>query len=257
MTPAVMTLLFAILWPSQSLSSSAALESLINEDVLYPYPLAPCEAAAVFVWILKVTQVPGGVEELAEECADTPARRGAGDPPRSTVSLTAKTVRQALNELVRAVPRHRWAESQGVIVLRPTRAWMDTNHFLHRTLSSFAIINENLGGALDQWRIAMGDAYARSPSDSMRSAQRTPQGSRRFSVPREPATTAIGALDNIARAHGALYWRINYCQQEVDPRFATVRLRTLEADPTEIGVRLREEQTAGSDRVADPCRQKH
>jgi hypothetical protein len=231
---------------------------VIDKDVYYQQPLGPCEIPGAVIQIAKAVQVPVGVEPVPEICRSSgkPATPAVDPPHRDRIFLTGKTVAQALNELIAADPRYYWGESDGVIVMRPVTAWADKRHFLHRTLPSVRIVDQNLGGALDVWRRAMWGADAPPPSDHMSAGQRTEEASRLFTVAPDGPHTAIEALDRIIRAHGALYWEVTYCQPPAEARHATVWLRTLEHDPPGWGVpavSFNERSVTMNGKRVDPC----
>jgi hypothetical protein len=227
---------------------------VIDGEVYYYQPLGPCEVPGVVFQIAKIVQVPAGIERMPEVCTfATPMTPAVASPPRERAYLTGKTVGEALNELVAADPRYYWVESDAVIVIRPVAAWADQQHFLHRTLPSLRVIDQNLGGALDEWRRAMWGAEARPPADYMRASQPTEGATRLFSVVLDRPHTAIDALDHIVRAHGALYWEVAYCRPLAIAGHATVWLRTLEHRPYGWGVSMKERFVTVGGKTVDAC----
>lgn len=246
-------LLGVALVTSASATAPDVTARLIESETYYHQPLAPCELPTAVIRIAKAVRVPLGVEELPADCMRSRRSSDMTVPPREKVFLTGKTVGEALDELVAADPRYRWSTSDGVIVLRPTTAWANRAHFLHRTLPSFSVTDENMGAALDEWRRAMWGESAPRSSDHMRMDQRTAEGSRRFSVVVDNAATAIAALDQIVGAHGALYWQVRYCQPRAEALSATVWLWTLEDTPTGLGVPLPERVAVMKGQRVNPC----
>jgi hypothetical protein len=98
-------------------------------------------------------------------------------------------------------------------------------HFLHRTLSSFAVDDQNLAGALDQIRAAR-DGDVRHPSFA-EIPMRTEQGLRTFSVALG-TTTLFEAMNAVVREHGAMWWQVNYCQPQALAEFSQVYLYTFD-----------------------------
>jgi hypothetical protein len=148
--------------------------------------------------------------------------------------LSGVTIAAALDALVALDPRYAWRALDGVIVVRPVQAWGDREHFLHRVLPRLSVADAHLGAALHDWTAAL-FPQSRLVSDELRSApMRTAEGNRTFSFAVSD-TPAILALDELARAHGAVRWEVRYCTQVVHPRVATVWLWTLEDDPTGMG----------------------
>ena len=228
---------------------------VIESEVYYHQPLGPCEIPSAIIRMAKAVRVPLGIEELPDDCVLPPARPSNESitPLREKVYLTGKSVGEALNELVAIDRRYRWTASDGVIIVRPLSAWADKTHFLHRAIPPFSVIDQNMGAALDEWRRAMWGIDARPPSDHMRGGHRTAEGNRPFRVVVEDGATAIEALDQIVRLHGALYWQVRYCQPRAEARYATVWLWTLEDDPTGLGVPLKERGGVTGGKRVDAC----
>lgn len=226
---------------------------IIEGDVYYRQPLAPCEVPSVVMWIARVTQIPGGIEWLPDDCL--PVRRPAGSEiVREKVYLTGKRVGDALNELITVDPRYAWIESEGVVVVRPVTAWANQQHFLHRAIRPFVVSEQHVGVALDEWRRAIwSDIRPRSESLPLRAAQRTEEGNRPFTVTVARQTSGIGALEQIVRAHGKLVWEVQYCQPIAADRFATVYLWTAELDPTGIGATMPGRSQTVNGKTVDPC----
>jgi hypothetical protein len=249
-------LLCVAMWWPVSAAAPDVTAKVIDQEIYYQQPPGPCEIPAAVIQIARVVQVPAGIEPVPEICRNVaPSTTSAlPPPPRERVYLTGKSVREALDELVAVDARYYWVQSDGVIVIRPVVAWGDARHFLHRTLRRFSLVEENLGGALDEWRRAMWGADAPPPSEHMRGGQRTELGDRRFNVVVDGAATAFDALNLIVRTHGALYWEIGYCQPAADARFATVWLWTSERDRTGLGVPLKERFSSVDNKRVDVCR---
>jgi hypothetical protein len=255
-----MQLLFAVLVSfvvvaSANTAAPNVTAKVIENEVYYHQPLAPCEIPTAVIRIARAVQVPAGVENLADDCVQPPSRpdRTNITPLREKIHLTGKSVGEALNELVAADPRYRWTESDGVIIVRPVSAWVNKMHFLHQAIPSFRVTDQHMGAALDEWRRAMWGVDARLPSESMRGGQRTPEGNRSFSVVVEEGATAIEALDDIVRLHGALVWQVRYCQPRPEARYAGVWMWTLEDAPTGIGVSLKGRHTVVNGKRVDAC----
>jgi hypothetical protein len=232
----VMVVLAVIVTPAMP---SDVMTRVIEREVYFHQPLGHCEIPNVIRSLAKAVQVPAGIEHLPEDCllpitaADMPST-----PPRERVFLTGKSVRDALDMLVAADPRYRWAEDRGVIVVRPVSAWANREHFLNRTLPAYSSVDQHLSAALDEWRLAMRSDANRRPSEVGRAGQRTEEGNRPFTATVEADSSAILVLDHIVRSHGRSLWQVRYCQPAAEERFATVFMWTLEDAPTGVGVPL-------------------
>ena len=218
---------------AQSAPSRAS--TIIAEDVFYEVPLTACETPSVVASIVVATHVAAGIEHVPGVCdgRTLPARR----PDRDRVFLAGVTIADALDHLVTLDPRYKWAETDGVIVFRPVKAWSDARHFLNQPLDGFSLTDEHLGGALDAYRAAL-SGEPRQANNMGLWSMRTVEGDRRFSV-RDGPTSPTLALDSIVRAHGAAFWDVEYCLPEYQRDYATVSLVTSEHDPTRLMIRLR------------------
>ena len=197
---------------------------ILQGEVYYRVSLPACEVPAAVMQIARAAQIPTGIERLPDDC---PASWRPTDSARQQgkVNLTGKRVGEALNELIAADPRYAWIESDGVIVVRPVAAWTNARHFLHRTIRSFTVVEQHAGVALQLWRKAVWeDTTAPVAFGSLRSEE----ANRPITVTIAPQSSAIGALEQIARAHGRLLWEVIYSEPFAECRFAAVSFRTTE-----------------------------
>jgi hypothetical protein len=172
--------------------------------------------------IASAAHIPMGVERLPEDCPVS-SRSPWSDPAHDKVFLTGKRVGDALNALVTADPRYAWVESNGVIVIRPVTAWANRQHFLHRTITSFSVVEQDAGFALQLWRQAVREDNRYFVGTGRLN---TEEGLRPFTVTIAPGSSAISALGQLARAHGRLVWEVQYREPFVECRFASVVFRT-------------------------------
>jgi hypothetical protein len=212
--------------PSTPSSSSAGtqapprLDAIIEEpniDIFVPAPR--CSVPAVAARVLQSVGIPAGIEYAAESCGDTPSL--AADAER--VTLTGLSVREALSRLVSIDPRYHWNETNGIIALRPLKAWNDRAHFLHRIAPSLRIDAENLAVALHVIQAALGAPSIAKPEQFGR---QTPQGTVPIAVHLGTAASAYEALNAVVRAHGSMRWRVTYCGEQARHEFATMWMET-------------------------------
>jgi hypothetical protein len=197
---------------------------IIEGEVYYRLSFPPCELPSAVIRIARAAQVPTGIESLPDDCRAS-WRPTTSEPERDRVSLTGKRVGEALNELVAADPRYAWIESDGVIVIRPLAAWADRQHFLHRTIRPFTVVEQHVGVALQHWRQAVWEDNT-PPVGFGR--LRSEEGNRPFTVTIAQGSSAISALEQIVRAHGRLVWEVNYREPFAECRFATIVAGTTE-----------------------------
>ena len=178
----------------------------------------PCTVPDLFLAIARGAAIPAGVEFLAEPCE----RDRRMPDPTDYSALLGLELADAFDRVVVMDSRYRWAEDNGVAVLRPVLAWSDRGHFLHEPVSAFAFEQQNLVGALIAIKLAMGQDVS-----AMREMieQSAPDGQRTFSV-KTGATSAVGLLDAVVRAHGGMQWRISYCRPEAAREFVELALTT-------------------------------
>jgi hypothetical protein len=203
---------------SPAASERPTVEHIIERDINVALPLTPCSVPRYVTRIVQATGEPAGIERLPEQC--TAPRKL--DDVKEWLPLAGLHVRDALDKLTALDSRYRWAESDGVIVLRPAIAWADPNHFLHSTFPSFHVHDQRLGGAMVDLDKAFGSP--RSLDQDLRSWA---LDDRRFSV-NENAISIIETLNAIVRAHGSATWEIDYCQPPA--RFETAMLYMLSLD---------------------------
>jgi hypothetical protein len=223
---AIITAGWAALLLGAHASAADVTSRILEGEVYYRVALPPCEVPSAVMRIARAAQIPTGIERLPEDC---PAawRPAASVPEHGKVNLTGKRVGEALNELVAADPRYAWIESDGVIVMRPVAAWTNGRHFLHRTIRSFTVVEQHAGVALQLWRQAVWEDT--TPPGAF-GPLRSEEANRPITVTIARESSAISALEQIARAHGRLLWEVNYSQPFAECRFATVVFRTTE-DP--------------------------
>jgi hypothetical protein len=147
-------LLLAMLTPLAA-QDVPPLARVINRSLNIQFPLHSCAVASIVLFIARDVNIPAGVEYLPEDCGwDRPH---AYDPAIEPLLLNSQTVEQAMNLLVTADPRYRWAMSDGVLVMRPTTAWADRDHFLNQSAGRFGFEDQNMHGALHYLKLAFGE----------------------------------------------------------------------------------------------------
>lgn len=213
---AICTLVLPLALPA---AGQSVTERIIEDEMSVDTPLDPCVLPAIVWRIVRSVRAPAGIEPVPGPC-----RRGSRAPgaPVERSRLTGLTVREALDGLVRLDPRYWWTASNGVVLVRPLEAWNDRDHFLHRTASQFVVNDQHLGAALDEINNALG------PFESTRGGEyalSTPDANKRFTV-QLGATSIVGALTAVVRAHGTLLWHVTYCRPEARHENATIWLTT-------------------------------
>ena len=112
------------------------------------------------------------------------------------ISISGMTLRQALDVLVSLDPRYEWRDMDGVIVLRPVKAWLSSENPLFRLMPSIALTDVPAVAAIAELAAAL-----KAPHNSISGLPDT----RTFSVDM-PRGTLLDVLNAIVRAHGQLTW---------------------------------------------------
>jgi hypothetical protein len=145
--------------------------------------------------ISSLARVPIGIETL-------PAPRSPAPPanPDVAITLTGRTVREAMNALVRLDPRYEWRDLDGVPTIRPKVSWGRADDPLSLLMRAVDVDAARAGDAL---RLA-GQGFG-TPDD--RSSG--PADTRSFAI-HTPAGTVLDFLTAVARAHGELCWQFSW-----------------------------------------------
>jgi hypothetical protein len=193
----------------------------ITEWLVMSVPQAPCAVPAIAARISEITGIPAGIE-FVPGCALADPKR---PPGADEISLQGLTAEEALDRLIASDPRYRWAEVDGMILVRPLDAWTDVHHFMNATISDFGFLNQNVEAALVMLLEALRGEPIAPPT--LEIAGRTDEGNRRFSLP--PRTTSIlEAANDVVRAHGALHWTLSYCKPERRLEYTLFMLQTFD-----------------------------
>ena len=130
--------------------------------------------------------------------------------PRSVVTdgghvLTARTAREAFDEVAGLTGTFSWREINGVVVIRPASAWEDADSFLRLRVDAFQLLNVSLDEALYR---ALDAATPR-----LRFPRANRLSSSPFDVPMSvdfSGGSLLGALTTIVRAKGDAEWHVGY-----------------------------------------------
>jgi hypothetical protein len=125
-------------------AQEAVLDRPIGADHLGVAVVWAPEAIAHGLWARRIAQA-ARVPVVFEVAAPMPF---TGLPER--VNLTGLTVREALDALVGRDPRYTWRQVGETVVIRPTPAWDDASHPLHRRAGEEAAGDQPLAEAVRQ-----------------------------------------------------------------------------------------------------------
>jgi hypothetical protein len=212
----VFLMMVAILAASPpSLAQESAVEPLarqVSTNLTLRLPVGTCSVPQLAAHIASQLDIPSGIELLPGPCTSPDA------PAADEIALIGMGFQDALDLLVKSDSRYYWVYSDGVVVVRPLDAWKKQDHFLHDTVQSVVLEEQNIAAALDQ-------IFARP-------ARITGSGELHMSNDPTLVTLSLGpvsrieALDAVARAHGRVRWEVSYCLPEIESDVATVWVYT-------------------------------
>ena len=99
----------------------------------------PCELWTALEQLARQAQVRIGFEQTPD-CWSAP---WSGWPGGNSLSLEGLTPRQAFDRLLSHRPDYRWAEIDGVVVIRPVPAWAPEGSVLNGPVAAFAVVDES------------------------------------------------------------------------------------------------------------------
>lgn len=207
------------------------LERLIDIDYEIRVPVNDCAVPSMVAGLARRYHFLAGAEYLPVDCQSI-----WRETPRTgeLLNLRGLTIRAALEKLATLDPRYRWIERDGMVVIRPLKAWGDRTNMLNYTTTSFALDEVNLGGALDAVLSAI-TGIGRTSGQLL--SNRTEQAARSFSV--KAGATSVGeALDAIVRAHGQSWWEVKIGTVRQNELRPMIWLRTFDDSGIGAGVLL-------------------
>lgn len=124
---------------------------------------------------------------------------------------------------------YKWADVDGVIVMRPANVWNNRTHFLSRRIASFELLDKNIAEALGALRVVLGESETAGITVL---GNRSVEGRKPFTVQLH-ATTGLDVLNAVVRSHGSIQWELEYCADGAMPSNAKLWLST--SDGVRIG----------------------
>jgi len=169
--------------------SPSALDA--TTTVRLPSTLPKCGGVSRVVSTLaRTSQVSTGFQD-SKECQSRFQRIERVEINYDTSGQTTMTVRQVLDRLIELSPDFRWADMDGVAVVRPRSSWNDSTDALNTRLAAFHFANTTVGETLA--------AILRLPARSSRLDSKT------FDLAFEGGTM-VEALNALVRARGSVGW---------------------------------------------------
>jgi hypothetical protein len=239
----------------QAAPQGSAASRVIPREMNLHEPRGHCAIPAAARAIATATQTPFGIERVSGRCEHP------FDVSGERVFVKDRTIGDVLHQLTTIDPRYGWAEVHGVIVVRPVAAWNDPAHYLHARVDSFVHEDVNLGLAHELINSALGPRTSNERILQYRKDS-SPDPDDRFDVRLPAMPMKLDILNGIARAHGAMFWEIEYCRPRAARELAMITFMRI-APPvrTANGVRVggagfigNKVWLPGSDgKAVDPC----
>lgn len=157
-------------------------------------------------------------------------------PYETSLGLDGLTPRRAFDRVLSQRPDYRWAEIDGTVVIRPTRAWASDGSVLNATVAAFVIADSHPHHALHTVFQSTQPSLFQEHTDLKLSSN-----SRRLDDPHATALidapvsvtfaggTVFHALNAVTRAFGGT-WQVGYTERGENLRSLTVILGTLDWD---------------------------
>jgi hypothetical protein len=204
------------------------------ETVTIDQPANLFAAFAVFARVLDAAGVRYGLEGPAWDPAAPPIdlARLVSNP----VPLGGRRLGEALDLIMKAAPQYRWAERDGLIVVRSTA---DGAGILDRRVPQFALTDASPRGSLEQVMAAIDPARPRNVGLVGFGRQASGAGfkperiGRNVTISMKDATLQA-ILGAIARENGALSWTIKYDRAPAAAENATVTFIELGVEVTAL-----------------------
>ena len=193
----------------------SVLTRIVNVPAILDVPVGSCSVPSLAAYVTKHLGVPATLEMLPVDCRKE--RRAPTIDDR--IHLQGRTLEDALDALVKVDARYYWVEREGVIVMRPVEAWADKDHFLASMMPHLEFKDASLGAAFNAVMTAL-DPSRRGRAEAL-------LGNLPASLTISTGPISVGeALDAIARAHGAMYWMVQYCFPDRTGDVAFIEVRT-------------------------------
>jgi len=199
--PAFLVVTLATTLVAQNLTT---LDDPIREEVQIDNPrfLHPCAGAMAVDQIARAAHLLFGFENT-EDCAPGPRSLKAGADSEPIAGMSA---RLALDRWIASKPMYSWKPLNGVVVLRPTTAWANSNNLLNQTVRPFEATNANVDDILHAVLKATTPSLFLPHEDVPR---RGPLVSHAMTVV-FAGGTMLDALNAVVLAHGGAEWEIGY-----------------------------------------------
>jgi len=202
---------------------SPFLTRTVTASIQIRSPLSDCGLPALVLRLSRTLDFPAGVENVPHPCESGESKVDGYIP------VTGWAVKDVLDRLQALDPRYVWRELNGVLVVRPTTAWLNMDHFLERRVDEFKLVDSNIAETLGALRLVLGDRATRGIAAL---GNRSEQGRRLVSLELYGAT-GLEMLNDVVRSHRSMQWQIEYCESGLSAQHAQVWLTT--SDGIRIG----------------------
>ena len=170
-----------------------------------------------------------------EQTLDCWSAPWSGWPGGNSLSLEGLTPRQAFDRLLSHRPDYRWAEIDGVVVIRPVPAWAPEGSVLNGPVAAFAVVDDHSHYTLHAIFLSARPSLFHEHTDLQLSSsfQRLddPRATAPIDAPislRFAGGTLLQALNAVTQQFGGI-WEVCYSAHGDRLRSIHVELRTLDA----------------------------
>jgi hypothetical protein len=126
--------------------------------------------------------------------------------PSPLLGSDLSSVGDVLDHLLTSDQRYEWRDMDGVIVVRPTNAWRNPDHFLHRPVAAFTVADGHLAGALATISATLQPWAFGNPDFLLVATPLLPPIHTSFR-----GGTVLDGLNSIVASRNDLGWTVYYC----------------------------------------------
>ena len=178
--------------------------------LLIPEQLSACAALQVIGRLETTLDRPISLEVSPQETSCWSQR---SDHPSPFASAELMSVGDLLDRLLASDRRYRWQDMDGVVVVRPIAAWADSDHFLHRRVAAFTVVDGHLANALAAISASLQPWAFGNPDFLLMATPTLPPIQTRFR-----GGTMLDALNAIVASRDDLGWNVLWCPDGSGPR---------------------------------------
>ena len=201
-----------------AIASSAGAQTPLRDvkvpRLLVPKQLPPCAVLQVINYLEATAGRPISLEVSWEE---TSCWSQVSGRPTPFVGAELTSVGDILDQLLASDRHYRWQDMDGVVVVRPIAAWRENDHFLHRRVAEFTVVDGHLANALAAISVSLHPWAFGNPDFLLVATPMLPPIQTRFS-----GGTVLDAVNAIVASRDDLGWTVLWCPNGSGPRIHIV-----------------------------------